>query len=183
MLILHYILILFAYCEHTSWPSFAKNTFWVTICTLRNNTTSSYPLCDDFNTCKIITGMNVMGYSDVYKDPFIRHFTVSYFPINTILEIFCTFKLIDHVNLSIRVKEGLRKGNQICLNFNKNMDNVNSTWLTLEFEVFLLRHFLRIDPFRQNNKCFSEFIHLACINLMNVREFYCVLWLLSCIIW
>ena len=74
----------------------------VTICTLRNNTTSSYPLCDDFNTCKIITGMNVMGYSDVYKEPFIRHFTVSYFPINTILEIFCTFERIDHVNLSMR---------------------------------------------------------------------------------
>ena len=108
------------------WPTL-RNKFWVTICTLRNNTTSSYPLCDDFNTCKIITGMNVMGYSDVYKDPFIRHFTVSYFPINTILEIFCTFKLIDHVNLSIRENEGLRKGNQICLNFNKNMDKVNST--------------------------------------------------------
>ena len=125
--------------------------------------------------------MNVMGYSDVYKDPFIRHFTVSYFPINTILEIFCTFKLIDHVNLSIRENEGLRKGNQICLNFNKNMDKVNSTWLTLEFKVFLLRHFLRIDPFRQNNKCFAEFIHRACISLMNVLEFYCALLTFSCI--
>ena len=129
--------IISIYVVIACWPTL-RNHFRVTICTLRNNTTSSYPLCDNFNTCKNITGMNAMGYSDVYKDPFIRHFTVSYFPINTILEIFCTFERIDHVNLSMREREweGLRKGNQICLNFNKNMDKVNSTWLTLEFEVF-----------------------------------------------